>query len=99
MPFHHVDLLTGIKAGMGGLDFLSPNICQIRKYPVSGSEFNDMFLPPSKFMSILTWPSTNLKACDPNSIQLKNKNSQKIEENIFKGKFEKICTNYTRCLL
>lgn len=36
IPSHHVDLQTGIKGGVGGLDFGFPRICGKRMKPVSG---------------------------------------------------------------
>ena len=38
-PFHQDDLLTGIIAGIGGVDLASPIICVRRMKPVSGREF------------------------------------------------------------
>ena len=37
IPYHQVDLLMGIKGGIGGLDFGFPRICGKRMKPVSGS--------------------------------------------------------------
>ena len=36
-PFHHVDLLTGMTAGIGGSAFGFPIIWGSRRYPASGS--------------------------------------------------------------
>lgn len=36
-PFHHVDLLTGMTAGIGGSVFGFPMIWGSRRYPVSGN--------------------------------------------------------------
>lgn len=71
MPAHHVDLLTGIRAGIGGLAFKSPMMCGSRRKPVSGSSsdsdtghlqlvsFGDVLERPIAAMAELGQPKPN----------------------------------------